>query len=138
MSDSIFSAMTTSAWGMRAQGERLRVTSENMANSSTAPKAPGEAPYARKMITFKNVLDRESGLNLVKVDNIKQDPNADFNLKYMPDHPAANEEGYVQMPNVNVLIEMSDMREAQRTYEANMGMMENSRNIASRMIDMLR
>lgn len=138
MSDSMFSAMTTSAWGMRAQGERLRVISENMANASTAPKTPEEDPYARKIITFKNEMDRQHGINLVKVDQIASDPNADFNLKYMPDHPGADEKGYVKMPNVNVLVEMSDMREAQRSYEASLGMLENSRNMMNRTIDLLR
>lgn len=138
MSDSIFSAMTTSAWGMRAQGERTRVISENLANANTASKVPGGDPYARKEILFKNVLDRESGVNLVKVDEIRRDPNAEFNLKYMPDHPGADDAGYVKMPNVNVLVEMNDMREAQRSYEANLSMLENSRNMASRTIDILR
>jgi flagellar basal-body rod protein FlgC len=138
MSDSVFSAMKTSAWGMRAQGERTRVISENLANANTASKVPGGDPYARKEILFKNVLDRESGVNLVKVDEIRRDPNAEFNLKYMPDHPGADDAGYVKMPNVNVLVEMNDMREAQRSYEANLSMLENSRNMASRTIDILR
>ncbi len=138
MSDSVFSAMKTSAWGMRAQGERTRVISENLANANTASKVPGGDPYARKEILFKNVLDRESGVKLVKVDEIRRDPNAEFNLKYMPDHPGADDAGYVKMPNVNVLVEMNDMREAQRSYEANLSMLENSRNMASRTIDILR
>lgn len=138
MSESTFVAMTTSAYGMRAQGERTRIISENLANASTASKVPGGDPYARKEILFKNVLDRETGVHLVKVDEIRRDPNAEFNLKYMPDHPGANEAGYVKMPNVNTLIEMNDMREAQRSYEANLSMMENSRSMATRTIDILR
>lgn len=138
MSESTFAAMTTSAYGMRAQGERTRIISENIANANTASKVPGGDPYARKEILFKNVLDRETGVNLVKVDEIRRDPNAEFNLKYMPDHPGANEAGYVKMPNVNTLIEMNDMREAQRSYEANLSMMENSRSMATRTIDILR
>lgn len=138
MSDSIFSSMTTSAWGMRAQGERLRVTSENLANASTTGQTPGADPYQRKVITFKNELDRESGLNLVKVNKIGRDSENDFTLKYMPDHPAADAGGYVKMPNVNTLIEMSDMREAQRSYEANLGMLESARAMANRTIDILR
>jgi flagellar basal-body rod protein FlgC len=114
------------------------VISENLANANTASKVPGGDPYARKEILFKNVLDRESGVNLVKVDEIRRDPNAEFNLKYMPDHPGADDAGYVKMPNVNVLVEMNDMREAQRSYEANLSMLENSRNMASRTIDILR
>lgn len=138
MSDGTYAAMTTSAYGMRAQGERTRIISENIANANTASKVAGGDPYARKEILFKNVLDRQSGINLVKVDEIRRDPNAEFNLKYMPDHPGANEAGYVKMPNVNTLIEMNDMREAQRSYEANLSMMENSRSMATRTIDILR
>lgn len=138
MSDSIFSAMTTSAWGMRAQGERLRVTSENIANASTTAQTPGGDPYARKTISFTNEMDKQTGLNLVKVGKIADQKDKDFNLKYMPDSPAANAEGYVKVPNVNVLIEMNDMREAQRSYEANLSMMESSRAMANRTIDLLR
>lgn len=138
MADTLFSSMTTSAYGMRAQGERLRVTSENLANASTTAKTPEGDPYRRKVITFKNEMDRQEQLNLVKVDSIRDDKDADFTLKYMPDHPAADKEGYVKMPNVNVLVEMSDMREAQRSYEANLSMMENTRAMMNRTIDMLR
>jgi flagellar basal-body rod protein FlgC len=138
MPDSVFTSMATSAYGMRAQGERLRVTSENIANAETAGKTPGADPYMRKTITFKNEMDKEQGVELVKVDKIAAQKTKDFNMKYMPDHPAANEAGYVKMPAINMLIEMADMREAQRTYEANLSMMENARSMATRTIDMLR
>lgn len=134
----MFDAMTISAFGMRAQGERTRVISENIANSGTAPLSPNEDPYSRKVITFKNEMDRQYGHNLVKVEDITDDRRSDFKLKYMPDHPGANEAGYVQMPNVNILIEMNDMREAQRSYEANLGMIEQSRNMMFQTIDLLR
>ena len=136
--DSLFSAMTTSAHGMRVQGERTRVISENIANANTAANVPGEEPYARKIITFKNELDRETGTTLVNVEKISDDRKKDFPLKYMPDHPGADAGGYVRMPNVNMLVELTDMREAQRSYEANLGMIEQSRSMASRTIDMLR
>ncbi len=138
MADDIFSAMTSSAYGMRAQGERTRVIAENIANASTAAKTPDEDPYKRKIITFKNEMDRAYQQDLVKVDDIRNAPDQDFPLKYMPDHPGANEGGFVRMPNVNTLIELNDMREAQRSYEANLGMMEQSKNMALRTIDMLR
>lgn len=136
--DSIFGAMTTSAYGMRAQGERTRVIAENIANADTAAGTPNEEPYSRKVITFKNEMDRQYGQRLVKVADISDDKKKDFPLKYMPDHPGANAEGYVKMPNVSMLIEMTDMREAQRSYEANLGMIEQSRSMALRTIDMLR
>jgi flagellar basal-body rod protein FlgC len=138
MSDDIFSAMKISAYGMRAQGARIRVITENVANSDTTGLKPGEDPYRRQTISFKNELDKEAGVRLVQVDDIGQDKNSQFPIKYLPDHPAANAEGYVKMPNVNSLIEMADMREAQRSYEANLGMIEQARSMLSRTIDMLR
>ena len=134
----MFDAMTISAHGMRAQGERTRVIAENMANASTGALSPDSDPYARKVITFKNTLDREYGHKTVKVEDITDDRRSEFPLKYMPDHPGANEAGYVKMPNVSTLIEMNDMREAQRSYEANLGMIENSRTMMFRTIDLLR
>jgi flagellar basal-body rod protein FlgC len=136
--DSLWNSMTISAMGMRAQGSRIKVISENIANADTAAKTPEGEPYQRKIISFKNELDKETGLNLVKVDNIKPDISSEFIRKYMPDHPGADENGYVKMPNVNTLIEVMDMREAQRTYEANIGMLEQSRNMLMRTIDLLR
>ncbi len=136
MSD-IFSPMIISAHGMKAQGERTRVISENIANASTAPLTPDGNPYTRKLITFKNAMDRQTGLDLVKVDDIADDKRSEFQLKYMPDHPAANPAGYVKMPNVQMIIELNDMREAQRSYEANLSMMDQSKNMASRTISLL-
>lgn len=127
MSD-LFEAMTISSYGMRAQGTRMRVISENMANANTAAPTPEEDPYTRKVVTFKNELDREIGVNKVQVDKVEQETKEPYPLKFMPDHPGANEQGYVRLPNVNPLIEAMDMREAQRTYEANLGMIEQSRD----------
>ena len=138
MSDDIFSAMQISASGMRAQGARIRVITENVANSDTTGLKPGEDPYRRQTISFKNEMDKEAGVRLVQVDDIGKVRNTQFSLKYQPDHPAANAEGYVKMPNVNALIELADMREAQRSYEANLGMIEQARSLLSRTIDMLR
>jgi len=134
----IFDAMQISASGMRTQGTRLRVISENIANAGTTGDTPGADPYTRQTITFKNELDREMGFSKVKVDDIGEDTNSDYLLKYEPDHPAANNEGYVKYPNVSTLIEVMDSREAQRSYEANLGMIEQARTMALRTIDMLR
>lgn len=131
-------ALVISAMGMRAQGERTRVISENIANASTGAITPNSEPYSRKVITFKNEMDRQDGIRKVKVEDITDDRREDFPLKYMPDHPGADENGYVRMPNVNMLIELNDMREAQRSYEANLGMIENSRTMMFRTIDLLR
>ena len=123
---------------MCAQGERIRVITENVANADTAAGTPNEEPYRRQIITFKNEMDRNLDARLVKVDDIDQDFKTPFPTKYMPDHPGADENGYVRMPNVNTLIEMMDIREAQRSYEANLGMIEQSRGMMMRTIDLLR
>lgn len=131
-------ALVISTYGMRAQGERTRVISENIANASTGAISPEAEPYSRKVITFENEMDRARGFRTVQVEDITDDRRDDFPLRFMPDHPGANEEGYVQMPNVNMLVEMNDMREAQRSYEANLGMVEQSRSMISRTVDLLR
>jgi len=138
MSSDILNAMSISASGLKAQGTRIRVISENVANADTTGTTPGADPYRRQTITFKNTLDKSIGAEKVAVDKIREEKADNFNLKYMPDHPAADENGYVKVPNVNTLVEMMDMREAQRSYEANLGMIEQSRNMMMRTIDMLR
>lgn len=136
--NSMWNTMMVSAYGMKAQGERTRVISENIANAGTAALTPNSQPYTRKIITFENEMDKRYKTDLVKVKDISDDKKTDYALKYMPDHPGANAAGYVKMPNVNMIVEMSDMREAQRSYEANLGMMENYRSMSMRTIDMLR
>lgn len=138
MSSEILNAMTISTMGMRAQGTRIRVITENVANADTASNVPGEDPYRRQIITFKNTLDKELGVKIVEVSDITTDKKAPFTEKYMPDHPGADERGYVKMPNVNSLIEIMDIKEAQRSYEANLGMFEQSRTMMMRTVDMLR
>ncbi len=123
--------------GMKAQAERLRVISENMANADSVGIRPGEDPYRRQVVTFKNYIDKETGAQMVKVDKVVPDKSA-FQMKYMPNHPAANAQGYVAMPNVNPLIEMMDMKEAQRSYEANMSMMQTARDMNSSILDVLK
>lgn len=137
MSD-IFSAMEVSALGMKAQGTRLRVISENIANADTAAGTPDEEPYRRQIITFENVLNKEIGGQVVRVAKIAPDQKNPFILKYMPDHPSANAKGYVKVPNVNTMIEAMDMREATRSYEANLSMIEQARTMILRTIDLLR
>ncbi len=138
MNGDIIDALSVSANGMRVQGARIRVISENVANADTTGLTPGADPYSRQTISFKNALDREMGLNLVEVNKIDVDTDTPFGLEFKPDHPAADEAGYVKMPNVNTMIEMMDIREAQRSYEANLGMIEQSRAMVSRTIDLLR
>lgn len=133
----LMQALHISAAGMKVQGDRMRIVSQNLANADTAPGTPDELPYRRKVVTFKNELDRRAGLEKVALDKVRYDESP-FRLKHDPHHPAADENGYVRMPNVNSLIEVMDMREAQRSYEANLGAIEISRNMMSRTIELLR
>lgn len=134
----LFTALNISASGMKAQSTRLRIISENVANADTAAATPNEDPYRRQTITFKNRLDRANNAHMVEVKEIGKDEKKPFITKYMPDHPGADEDGYVKMPNVNTMVEMMDMREATRSYEANLGMIEQSRNMYLQTLDILR
>jgi flagellar basal-body rod protein FlgC len=130
-------SLYVAAAGLRAQSGRMRVIAENLANAdSTSPQANGE-PYRRRISTMSSEFDRELGANLVKLGNPISD-GTDFRLQYDPGNPLANTEGYVRLPNVNAIIEMMDMRDAQRTYEANLQMMEGARTMLTRTVDLLR
>ncbi len=133
----LMKAMKISAAGMKAQGVRLRVIAENMANANSLASEPGGEPYRRKVITFKNVLDRTFGVRKVEINKITVD-RSDFKKKYDPTHPSSDADGYVLMPNVNTMVEMMDMREAQRSYSANLSVIEASKTMLMRTIDMLR
>lgn len=137
MSTEILNAMKISSTGMRVQGTRLRVITENVANADTTAETPGGDPYRRQTISFKNVLDKELGVNLVEVADIEADKTKPFLTEFNPDHPAADETGYVKMPNVNMLVELTDAREAQRSYEANLGLIEQARAMVNRTIELL-
>ena len=133
----LMESLMISAAGMRAQGQRLRVVAENIANADSVSEVPGGDPYRRKTISFKNALDRERGMETVQVSKVGHD-QSDFRMKYDPGNPAADQKGYVKLPNVNSLIEMSDMREAQRSYEANLRAIEVARTMLQRTIDLIR
>lgn len=133
----LLNTMDISASGMKAQSDRLRVVSENIANAESVGTRPGEMPYRRKTISFDNHLDREIGAELVKTKKIGTD-RSDFHRKYDPTHPAADNDGYVLYPNVNPIMEMMDMREARRGYEANLNVIEASKSMLSQSINLLR
>jgi flagellar basal-body rod protein FlgC len=128
--------LDVSSSGMHAQSERMRVIAENMANANSTAKAPGGEPYRRKVVLFRSVLDRALGIERVEVDRIEGDKRP-FNRRFDPGHPAADGSGYVLTPNVNALIEMVDMREAQRSYEANLSMITVAKDMLRRTIDLL-
>ena len=130
-------ALSISASGMDAQGTRLRVIAENLANQDTTGSTPGADPYRRKTVTFENTMDQQLGVPTVHVKEIGHD-ESDFTLRYDPSNPAANAEGYLKLPNVNSLVELMDMREAERSYSANLSVMQATRSMLSRTLDLLK
>jgi len=137
MIDPLQAASRLAGAGLEAQATRLRVVSENIANVRSTGSTQGAEPYARKTVVFETELDRELGASSVRVKNLGTD-SAPFLVEHDPGHPAADADGNVKLPNVNMLIEMADMREATRTYEANLQMMKQTRAMVSMTIDLLR
>ncbi|MGE0212600.1 MAG: flagellar basal body rod protein FlgC [Parvibaculaceae bacterium] len=137
MSDSLQMSLKIAASGLQAQSDRLRVVAENLANAQSTGSTPGSEPYRRKTVSFVQELDRVMGASLVHIDNIGTD-NSPFRVEYQPDHPAADANGYVKLPNVNMITEMADMREANRSYEANLHIIKRTRELISMTIDLLR
>lgn len=130
-------AMAISASGMRVQNIRMRIIAENLANQDSVATGPGEDPYRRKSLTFSNVLDRQTGIQKIEVKDIVYDLS-EFGMRYDPGHPAADDIGYIKTTNVNGLVEIMDMKQAQRSYETNLNAMDVSKNIIMRTVDLLR
>lgn len=126
-----------SAAGMEAQAQRLRVAAENLANKETTGSTPGADPYRRKTITFKEALDRTTGVAGVKIKEIGQD-HSQFETRYDPSNPAADAKGYVKMPNVNSMVEIMDTHEAQHSYDANLNTMQITRSMMTRTINLMK
>lgn len=133
----LIKSIFVSAAAMKAQGQRMEVIAENIANADSLGQTPGADPYQRKVMLFRNLLDRDLGLDTLRVQKVDVD-RTEFPKRFEPGHPAANDDGYVLMPNVNSLIEMMDMREAQRSYEANLNMVETAKSMLVRTIDVIR
>lgn len=133
----LMNALNLSTAGMKAQGTRLRVIAENLANTDSTAASPGDLPYRRKVVLFANTLNKALGIDTVNVKKVDVD-RSDFKRKFDPGHPSADTEGYVLMPNVNGLVESMDMREAQRSYEANLGVIDATRTMLTKTIDLLR
>jgi flagellar basal-body rod protein FlgC len=137
MSDPLQSSLKIAGAGLEAQSVRLRVISENIANSQSTGTTPGADPYTRKTVTFDNEMDRAAGLSLVRVKSIGFDPSP-FKTELDPSSPAADEGGIVKMPNVDILTELADMREANRTYEANLQVAKQSADLLSMTTNLLK
>ncbi|MCA7118495.1 MAG: flagellar basal body rod protein FlgC [Acidibrevibacterium sp.] len=130
-------ALDISARGMDAQTTRLRVIAENLANQDTSSTGAKGAPYRRKTVTFENRLDRNLGVETVRVKQIGED-KAPLPQRYDPSNPNANAQGYVTAPNVNAFVELMDMRESERSYSANLSVLQATRGMLARTIAMLK
>jgi flagellar basal-body rod protein FlgC len=137
MQDPLQTALRIGASGLEAQSRRLRVVTENLANAQSTGKTPGSDPYTRKVVTFENELDEATDANVVKVAGIERH-RSPYRLEHNPGHPAADQNGYVKMPNVDIMAEVADMHEANRSYEANLQVIKQAREMISMTIDMMR
>ncbi len=132
-----FKSIAVAASGLRAQAGRMRVISENIANADTTATTKGGQPYRRKVVTFQKALDSEMGVQTVQLGRVKRD-RSEFKSQFEPGHPMADAKGFVQKPNVDSMIETLDMREAQRSYEANLNIITTTRRMLARTLDILR
>ena len=131
------SAMAVAASALKAQQSRMRVIAENIANADSTARSATEDPYRRKVPTFTSKFDRELGASTVGLGRVERDQTA-FRSRYEPGHPAADANGYVKYPNVEALTETVDMREAQRSYEANLNIISATRRMIQRTLDILK
>ncbi|MFD1332410.1 flagellar basal body rod protein FlgC [Methylopila musalis] len=130
-------ALGVAASGLKAQAGRMRVIAENLANADSVGRTTGAEPYRRKIPTITSEFDRELGARVVELGRVERD-RSNFRIKHEPGHPLADASGDVRLPNVDPLIEQMDMREAQRTYEANLNMVGSARRMIARTLDILR
>ena len=137
MQDTLETSLRIAASGLQAQSTRLRVVSENIANAQSTGSTPGADPYARRTVSFESAMDRALGANLVQVKSIGVDSTA-FKFAHDPGNPAADENGMVKMPNVDVLVELADMREANRSYEANLQVAKQSADMLNTAISLMK
>ncbi len=137
MIDPLSAATSIAGAGLEAQSIRLRVVSENLANAQSVGKTPGADPYRRKTVVFASEFDRLLGAATVEVKTVGTDQSP-FRVEHDPSNPVADKDGNVKLPNVNMLVEMADMREASRSYEANLQMVKEARSMTTQILDLLR
>ena len=130
-------SLSVAATGLRAQMGRMRIISENIANADSVAQSAGGDPYRRRIVTFNSVLDRELGAHVPELGQIQTD-SSDFSIRHEPGNPAANAQGDVKYPNVNGLVEMTDLRDAQRSYEANLNVITATRRMVQKTLDIIK
>jgi flagellar basal-body rod protein FlgC len=137
MADPLLSTLRIGSSGLEAQSLRLRVIAENMANAQATGRTPGSAPYTRKVISFESELDEAANATVVRVAGIERH-RAPYRVEHQPGHPAADARGYVRLPTVDLVVEAADMREANRSYEANLQAIRQARDMINMTLDLLR
>ena len=135
--DNLAATFTVAGSGIFAQSQRIRVASENLANAESTGASLGANPYTRKVISFESELDEASGANLVRAGDTELD-SSPYRIERMPGHPAADQNGNVKLPNINMLVELSDIREGTRTYDANVQVIKEAQNLVTTTIDLLK
>ena len=135
--DNLTATFSVAGSGLFAQSQRIRIASENLGNAESTGNSAGANPYTRKVISFESELDEASGANLVQVGDTELD-SSPYRLEKMPGNPAADQNGYVKLPNVNMLVELSDIREATRSYDANVQVVKQARDLITMTIDLLK
>jgi len=135
--DALKASLRIAGSGIESQSLRLRIISENIANAQSTANVSGGDPYTRQTITFEDALDRATGVSLVKVKEIGRD-SAPYRVEQDPGNPAANDKGFVKLPNVDVLVELADLREANRSYEANLQVAKQSSDLMNQTVGLLK
>jgi flagellar basal-body rod protein FlgC len=130
-------SLQVAASGLHAQIGRMRIITENIANADSTATTPGGDPYRRKIVTFTSVLDNSLGAQVVKIGRVEPD-NSDFRIKHEPGNPAADANGDVKYPNVNTLVELTDLRDAQQSYQSDLNVITATRRMLQRTIDILK
>lgn len=138
MIDPLSAAGRLASAGLEAQSVRMRVVSENLANAQSTGASPGADPYSRKTVSFRAEIDRAAGVSSVRLRDIGTDVTTPFRTEHDPSNPAADTNGNVKLPNVNMIVEMADMREANRSYEANLQVIKQARAMVAGVIDLLK
>ncbi len=137
LEDSLMKALEISAYGNKFQAQRLKIIAENLANEDSISTEPGGDPYQRKVIFAKNIYDPKLKARVLKIKKYDVDKTP-YKIKYDPYNPAANTEGYVKLPNVEKIIEKADAMESQRSYEANLSIMQSSTQMIEKTIEAMR